>query len=281
MERFQRELASPPPWQIAEGAGALLATAIHNGHYVPSEQLAGMALSPFARLREEDPSTGEWTAIVPTQVVVNLSRFWVDLNRPRNKAAYLNPEDAWGLNIWQEKQDADTVALRLASHDRFYREMYELLAKKKQEHGCFVIFDFHSYNHQRVGPDAPFDDPTLNPDINVGTGTMTDRQAWAGVVDGFIKDMQAFDFHGRTLDVRENVKFKGGYFPEWVHKNFPDSGCVISVEVKKFFMNEWSGEVDHKKLDLIGKALSATVPGIAAGLEKVATRFNRNSMASS
>jgi N-formylglutamate deformylase len=259
----------PPPWQIIDGKGPVIATAIHNGHFIPFEEQGGVALSPLERLREEDPYTEEWTRIVPTQVVGNLSRFWVDLNRPKAKAAYLNPEDAWGLTVWKEKQEDRLIEMRLASHDQFYVSMRTLLSKKQQEYGHFVILDFHSYNHRRGGPDAPYDNPKLNPEINIGTGTMLDRQAWERIIKRFVQDMKAFNFQGRSLDIGENVKFQGGYFPEWVHKNFHNSGCVLSVEVKKFFMDEWTGEVNRTHLDLIKKMLSTTVPGILAELHEM------------
>ena len=259
----------PPPWQVVDGEGPLLSTAIHNGHFVPFEDQMGMLLNPSDRLREEDPYTEEWTRIVPTHLVVNLSRFWIDLNRPRDKAAYLRPEDAWGLTIWGRDQNAQEIETRLSYHERFYKSLFELLTKKQQENGYFVILDFHSYNHRRGGPGAPFDDSRLNPEINIGTGTMLNRELWQGVVEQFIGDLQAFDFQGRTLDVRENVKFQGGYFPEWVHRNFPNSGCVLSIEVKKFFMDEWSGKVDRTDFDLIKEALSTTIPGILNQLASI------------
>ncbi|MCJ7766173.1 MAG: hypothetical protein MUP09_09580, partial [Thiovulaceae bacterium] len=82
-------------------------------------------------------------------------------------------------------------------------------------------------------------------------------------------DVQQFDFLGRTLDIRENVKFKGGHFPFWIHQTFGNSACVLSVEFKKFFMDEWSGMADNKKVDLIRKMLALTVPGILEELKKV------------
>ncbi len=67
----------PPSWQVVEGEGPVLATAIHNGHFIPFEDQLRLLLSPIDRLREEDPYTREWTRIAPTQVVGSFSRFWV------------------------------------------------------------------------------------------------------------------------------------------------------------------------------------------------------------
>ncbi len=84
-------------WRWTLGDGPLVATAIHDGHEVRPELLPYMAISETDRLREEDPFTADWMPMAPTQIVGLRSRFEVDLNRPRDKAVYLKPEDAWGL----------------------------------------------------------------------------------------------------------------------------------------------------------------------------------------
>ena len=55
---------------------------------------------------------------------------------------------------------------------------------------------------------------------------------------------------------------KGGNFPKWIHDNFPSTGCALAIEVKKFFMDEWTGEVNDKRLKLLKRALESTVPGV-------------------
>ena len=79
--------------------------------------------------------------------------------------------------------------------------------------------------------------------------------------------MRNFDFLGRQLDVRENVKFEGGYFAEWIHTHFPDSACVLAIEVKKFFMDEWTHQPDLVQLSAIHQALKASVSGILEELQ--------------
>ncbi len=74
-----------------------------------------------------------------------------------------------------------------------------MLSKIQRENGHFVVIDMHSYNHHRSGPDGPFDDPLLNPDINIGTGTMMNRQIWEGIIGRFMQDLKKFDFNGRSL----------------------------------------------------------------------------------
>jgi hypothetical protein len=103
--------------------------------------------------------------------------------------------------------------------------------------------------------------------VNIGTGTM-DRARWASIVDRFIVDLRNFDFLGRRLDVRENVNSRGGFFPAWIHEHFPNSVCVLTIAVKKFFMDEWTGEFDRIQLNAIKRALKSTVWGIYEELAK-------------
>jgi hypothetical protein len=245
-----------------------VAAAIHHGHDVRDEVARHFALGEAGRLREEDPFTGDWTSIAPTRIVVLRSRFEVDLNRPREKAVYRKPEDAWGLEVWKNGLPDEVAEQSLAKYDAFYSRMRELLAEIESESGRFVVFDLHSYNHRRDGPDAPPADEALNPQVNIGTGSM-DRSRWAPVVDRFIRDLRAFDFPGGRLDVRENVKFRGGNFPTWVHQAFPRTGCALAIEFKKFFMDEWTGEADHNMLRSIGAALHAAVPGVLEALKRL------------
>ena len=94
-------------WQLDEGDSPLVATAIHAGHALRDEVTKLMALDEAGRLREEDPFTDQWTTVADTRLIGLQSRFEVDLNRPRAKAVYLQPEDAWGLHVWQTPPPAD------------------------------------------------------------------------------------------------------------------------------------------------------------------------------
>ncbi len=253
-------------YRIEMGKGPLIAAAIHDGHSIREDLLKKMSISELDRLREEDPHTGKWTSIASTRIVGLRSRFEFDLNRPRENAVYINPEDAWNLEIYNTKPTESEVAKSVSYYDRFYTEVHKLLSEFELNYGHFVVFDLHSYNHRRNGPNESPQDPEFNPEINVGTGTMN-REYWAPVVDRFIDALRNFDFQGRKLDVRENIRFRGGYFPRWIHESFPVSGCALAIEVKKFFMDEWTGKADFELVDLIAKALNSTIPGIQEALE--------------
>jgi hypothetical protein len=260
-----------PMWQVSFGAGPLVAAALHDGDEVRAELQPWLSISPEARLREEDPFTSLWTSMAPTRIVGLRSRFEVDLNRPRDKAVYLTPEDSWGLTVWKQPLPHEFVNRSLTMHDAFYEQVHHWLTQLVRWHGRIVVFDLHSYNHRREGAAAPPARLEENPEVNIGTGTM-DRGRWGVIVDRFMDELRRFDYRGRRLDVRENVKFRGGYFPRWIHESFPESVCAIAVELKKFFMDEWRGQAEPEELCLIGQALAAAANGVWDELEADAGR---------
>ena len=257
-----------PIWQIQFGSGPLVAAAIHDGHAVRDELSELFAIDEDQRLREEDPFTGMWTSIAPTRIVGLHSRFEVDLNRPRDKAVYRVPEDSWGLQVWKESLPEDVAQRSLAAWDAFYFHIRALLTQLAEHHQHVVVFDIHSYNHRRSGPDGAEADTEGNPEVNIGTRSM-DRQRWAPIVDRFISELSSFDFNGRNLDVRENVKFFGGHFPTWIHQTFPDKVCAIAIEFKKVFMDEWTGHPHQDELYAIGQALRKAADGVAEEMSAV------------
>ena len=252
-------------WHTEVGAGPLVASAIHHGHAVRPEVAALLKLTEAERLYEEDPFTGGWATIAPTRVVGMHSRFEVDLNRPRRAAVYVRPEDAWGLEVWQSVPPAELIARSLAQYDAFYAELGELLQRLIDAHGRVVVFDLHSYNHYRGGIGSQPADPAQNPEINLGTRSL-DRAKWAPIVERVLGELRMFDFLGRSLDVRENVKFFGGELSKWVHREFSDAVCVLAIEVKKFFMDEWTGKLDQEKFEAVRQALGRAAEGVAEEL---------------
>lgn len=255
-------------WQDEPCIEPLVAVALHDGHSLRPEIQQLMALTDAERLREEDPYTGQLTAVAPTRVVAITSRFEVDLNRPREEAVYRTPDDAWGLNLWKRSLPDTVVQRSLEEYDTFYEAMRVLLDAVQARFGRYVVFDLHSYNHRREGADKCAADPETNPQVNIGTGTMV-RERWSPVVDRFIHDLRSYDFPGGNLDVRENVKFVGRQLPSWVHKTYPDAGCCLAIEFKKFFMDEWTGEPNRALVEAIRAALQSTVPGIIEQLKRL------------
>lgn len=243
-----------PPWTFEIGDGPVVATAIHSGHEVRHEVAEWLAIDASDRLREEDPLTGFWTSVGDSAVRVYRSRFEMDLNRPRDKAVALHPEDCWGLELWRDRLPERVIERSLAQYDSFYAEVSALLDKLVERWNSVLVLDIHSYNHRRRGPDQPRESIVQNPEVNVGTGTM-DRSRWATLVDTFIAALKCQQFRQRPLDVRENVKFMGGFFPRWLHSKYPENVCVLSLEFKKFFMDEWNATADIAALEDLRMAL--------------------------
>ena len=260
------ETLRPGLWEISAGDLPVVGTAIHAGHALRPDVRDHLRLPEDVRRREEDPGTERFLGGGWWRLVVRRSRFEVDVNRERAKAVYRRPEDAWGLEVWGPDGPPEAVVARsLAEYDAFYAAAYEVLARVEARFGRFVVLDVHSYNHRRGGPEAPPEDPAGNPEVNVGTGAL-DRRRWAPVVEAFRAEMGRQRVGGRRLDVRENVRFQGGWFPHWVARRFPHTGCPLAIEVKKIFMDEWSGEGDARAMAEVAAALGATVPAVLDAL---------------
>lgn len=251
---------------IIENDGPTIGLAAHAGHEIRPDFLRLMRIDEFSRQREEDPFTDFLTFACDSQFLPRRSRFEVDLNRRREDALCAEPADCWGLEIWQPGAINEVRAASLAEHDAFYIRLEEMLTRLQKRHGRFVVFDLHSYNHRRDGPNALPAPPEDNPEVNLGTGTMN-RTRWAPVVDAFLETMRGVKVSGHPLDVRENVKFYGREIPRFVHERFPETGCALAIEFKKTFMDEWTGEVAVDHLFALRDALSTAVGAVTATIE--------------
>ncbi|MFO8074165.1 MAG: N-formylglutamate amidohydrolase [Polyangia bacterium] len=258
-------IASEGFFSIRRETGSLIAAAIHAGHELRPDLAELTALDEETRLREEDPFTDGWLGLAPNRIAVSASRFEVDLNRPREAAVYLGPDQAWGMEPWREPLPRALIAASLERWDRFYREVERLVGEVVEREGAALLIDLHSYCHRRAGPGAPPDDPDLDPEINLGTESI-DRRRHGAALDVFAGRLRDFDFGGRGLDVRENVRFRGGHFPRWVNARFGGRACAIAVEVKKVFMDEWTGRLDRRAHRLLGEALAGAARAAEAEL---------------
>ncbi len=254
-------------WTTQRGASPIVGTAIHNGHNVRSDLLSLMALSDAERLREEDPFTEFTIRDIRNRIVFHRSRFEVDLNRAREGAVYLKPEQAWGLNVWKKAPPNDAVETSLRVHDDYYTMLTSFLRGVERSYSRFVVLDIHSYNHRRNGANAAPTNVDTAPEINIGTSSM-DRERWGGVVDAFMEKLSSFEFRGRRMDVRENIAFQGkGEQTRFIHEMFPKTGCAIAVEFKKFFMDEWTGEPDPEALEAMRAMIASTIPVLEDALK--------------
>ena len=243
-------------------SGQLIATSIHAGHDLRPETAELMILDEADRFREEDPFTDRIAARAPASVAVHRSRFETDLNRVRERAVYRSPEDCWGLDVWSSGSLPDDVVDRsLEVYDSFFAQLAERLDEVAAR-GPFVVYDVHSYNHRRDGADAPDEPVEDNPEVNLGTGSV-DHVTFGAVVGAFRQSMIDQGF-----DVRDNVKFKGQNLAWWVHDRYPGVGCVLAIEFKKTFMDEWTGEPDEDHLDRLAEAVEKTFEPVLAAMPR-------------
>lgn len=254
-------------YTITKAKSPIISMALHDGHFVPTDAGEFMLLSEFERFREEDPFTGEMADLPNVnKVLVKSSRFYTDLNRAKEKAIYLKPEDAWGLSVWHT--ETPKTVLQKAEHyyDQFYRELKMLIESTLQEYGYFFILDIHSYNHRRENPhtESPLE---THPEINLGTHY--NQEKWRGLLNQFQGYLSYCTINGKRPDVRENIIFKGGGMAQWVIKHYGNKGAVVSVEFKKTFMDEWTGRNNQKHVQSINEALKGSLPLIEWELEKL------------
>ncbi len=254
-------------FEVQTGTSALVVAAIHNGHEIRPEILPYLNLTDQQREREEDPFTADLTNISDNYIKIQTSRFETDINRPRDKAVYQNPKDAWGLELYGKPLPEEIIQESLANYDQFYDCMDESLRQLLDIHPKLIVYDLHSYNHRREGIDQ-YADPHKNPEINIGTGNV-DKSLWTPVIECLIECVKSYNYMGRSLEVGENVKFSGGYFTKWLNENYGDRICPVAIEIKKFFMNEWTGEVDRDQLDHLRQMLINTIHPVIETMESL------------
>lgn len=233
-------------YHIGDCHSNILALAIHHGHQMPEAIDKFTGIDASVRLREEDPHTGKIAKAFANNIIVESSRFAIDLNRSAEKAVYLKPEDAWGLPVRNGEVPSKLREDLLQSYEEWYAVLRYQIDRMLAYNPFLVILDIHSYNHHRGGPDAPLDPQIENPDIILGRSNMDvnrypEVERLRSILDGA-------EFFGTKLDVRCDVKFTGGNLSRWLHYNYPGQLLSISVEFKKIFMDEWTGRLNPVSL---------------------------------
>lgn len=247
------------PWDLLVQPGPVMATAIHAGHTIRDSLRRWLKLDDQGRLREEDPLTDFFLPAGDTIFRANRSRFEFDLNRPAANAVTVDPADTWGLQIWDQDLPQEEMDASLELHRRFYALMSERVEAMIAEHGQILVLDIHSYNHRRNGAEAPADPQAESPDIDLGATTL-DKTIYGGLLEEFAQGLRSRPVGGKSPDVRVNVRWEdGGNFPEWLHATYGDAACVITLEYKKIFMDEWGRTADILALQDLREGFLAAV----------------------
>ena len=247
------------PWNIIESGGPIVTTAVHAGHQVRRELQPWLKISDRDRLREEDPMTDFFLTTGDNCVRANRSRFECDLNRPRDGCISPDPADTWGLTIWDENLPEEQMENSRVLHDGFYEQARALCDRLIDRHGRIMLIDLHSYNHRREGPEGEPEPRPGNPDIDIGATTL-DKSVYGDLLERFTRKLRSVDLLGKAPDVRENKRFPdGGNFPEWLADIYGDKACVMTLEYKKIFMDEWGDTANILALLHLRKGLLVAI----------------------
>lgn len=251
-------------FKIINREGPIISVALHDGHFIDEGLMEYINLEEHERFREEDPYTGFIANQATTLVTVKASRFMLDFNRSIEKSIYLKPEDAWGLNVWKKDLPENIINKLRSYYVDFYQDIEQLIKEKIDKYGFFFILDIHSYNHKRdhATETAPIEH---NPEVNLGTAY--NHPTWSPVlknITGYLSNCQILN---NKLDVRENIKFKGGGFAQWVCKEFGEYGGIVSIEFKKTFMEEWTGRANINHILKLQDCIKGLIPMILSDLK--------------
>src|SRR5690606_31189444 len=134
------------------------------------------------------------------------SRFQLDINRRKQDAIYLRPEQAWGLQVWKKSLPKKWVDRLYTTYDDIFQSIDTAIQETIDKYGYFVVYDIHSYNAKREGAHTPIDQ-LHNPQINIGT--VHNHSEWSVLTSLFIEALERKQAGVATFDVRENINFKG------------------------------------------------------------------------
>jgi len=267
---FLNDPENGAPWNAVLGGGPVLATSIHAGHNIRLELQPWLEIGETERLREEDPMTDYFLTTANNNIRANRSRFECDLNRPRAGCISANPEDTWGLKIWADDLPAEQMDNSRQLHDAFYEMVRYQCDDLIAQHGRILVIDLHSYNHRRNGPQGEIEPRPENPDIDIGATTLN-KAVYGDLLTRMTKKLRSVPLLGNTPDVRENKRFPdGGNFPEWLAEIYGDRACVMTLEYKKIFMDEWGDTANILALQHLRSGLLAAVEDAYRWFEETA-----------
>ena len=245
------------------------ACAIHAGHRIRPDLRPKLAVDEADRLREEDPHTEDFTNAFPIRIVARYSRFEFDINREREMAIYQRPDMAWGLEVLKMPLSSDDLEAGWAKYEEFHDLMDIVVEYLLAQHPFGVLFDFHSYNYQREHRRPWYEDD--KPVVNLGTGPVNITR-FRPLLDDFLARFEKITLENRPISVGENIVFKGGHLSRRLSAAHYDRLCVLAIEFKKVFMDEWRGELDTK----VFEALVSQVNRAVEQFIEVASNFDPN-----
>lgn len=219
--------------------GPVVTAAVHAGHDVRPELRRWMAISEDDRRRNEDPLTDFWLALGDTTIRVNRSRFEVDLDRPRDLAVPDHADPA-GLRVWNLQPPPRVREGSLELHDRFYASVRGIVDGLVDDWGAILVLDVRS----RAAPLLGGMERAAHPEVMLGTNGL-DRQRFGRLAERFAHSLRECSRGDHSAAVGTLVPADGdGYFARWLHTNYGDRVCTISVAFSNCFSDPWDGTAD-------------------------------------
>ncbi|KLV04053.1 hypothetical protein ABT56_15635 [Photobacterium aquae] len=207
-----------------------IATAIHHGHRLRGDLMPKCLLTEEERYFEEDPFTGDFISSLPIVLQGEDSRYEYDLNRGPDNCIY---DEAWGKPVWTEALTEDERAVSLEKHNTYYRILGCLIDSLESRFGLCLMYDMHSYNHQRHEREVPV--------FNLGTKQVNTRR-WRKEIDSLMDKLSNIELPNIDVTAKVNDIFQGmGYQATFVKNNFANT-LIMPLEIKKVYMDELRGE---------------------------------------
>jgi uncharacterized protein (TIGR02421 family) len=204
-------------------------TAIHDGSNIRMELADKIALDDYERWYEEDPHTADFIASMPITIVGNDSRYEYELNR--SEAVY---SEAWGKQVWKKTLSKRQINASKLKHENYYKVTHALIAKLESLFGASLVYDIHSYNHQRWERDVPV--------FNIGTERI-DSDRYSKYIENWRTELESIDLNDIKVEAKiNNVFFGRGYNLEYITKNFSNT-LVLATEISKIYCDESTGAI--------------------------------------
>ena len=186
------------------------------------------------------------------------------MNRPRERAVYrcrgcVGARGVAGIASTDEERGGVAADLR-----RVLRRAWAASSITLAAEGPFLVLDVHSYNHRRDGAAAPPAPAAENPEVNVGTGSL-DRQCWGAVVSRFMDELGRQGVDGQRLDVRENVRFRGGHLSRGSRSATPVRAARWRSSSRRSSWTSGRGSPTTRHLGELRRALAERPAVVASG----------------
>lgn len=238
-----------------------IGTAIHYAGEVRPDIRDKVKLDRTAAYYEEDPETHRFLSPFLHTLTPNQSRFEFDINRPPDTTIYTKPSLAWGLDVWKTPLNQFEREFSLEKWYEFHTMVDCAVEDAIERFGRAIVFDFHSYNYQRNDyVDWRTDE---KPVINIGTRHLALDADGRELVDWFLGDMKKHTVDGEECLVEENGVFYGGYLNRRLSHLYGPKVITLSVEYKKVYMDERTGEIHEDILGDLVAQMNETVGRLA------------------